>query len=98
MEQRGGEKSEVTSQAKEQNIRRRWTPLDIRKYLEGREGEVWRRQDTQCLLDRMDEIDELTREALLAAGVEIVEWIEAPVPGKTGLENRTRGADRKPQT
>ena len=51
----------------------RWTPFDIRKYLERREGKTWQREDTLQVLERLEQIDTLIEQLMQAAGIEIVE-------------------------
>jgi hypothetical protein len=48
-----------------------WHPIQLREHLEAREGTLWRREDTQQLLKRAEEIDALIENLMCAAGVEI---------------------------
>ena len=51
----------------------RWTPFDLCKYLESREGKIWQREDTLRVLERVEQIDNLIEQLIQAAGVEIIE-------------------------
>jgi hypothetical protein len=48
-----------------------WHPIQLREHLEKREGTMWRREDTQLLLQRAEEIDALIENLMCAAGVKI---------------------------
>lgn len=51
----------------------RWTPFDLRQYLERREGKIWQREDTLRVLERAEQIDTLIEQLMQAAGIQIVE-------------------------
>jgi hypothetical protein len=65
---------------------RRWTPLDIRQFVESREGKIWLSRDTECLLNRLSEIDVLIQQLMQAAGITIVESAQDPHPEDLGRE------------
>ena len=50
-----------------------WSPLNLREYLERREGKVWQREDTLRILERAEQIDALIERLMRAAGIQIVE-------------------------
>ena len=50
-----------------------WEPLNLREYLESREGKVWQREDTLQILERAEQIDILIVQLMKAAGIQIVE-------------------------
>ena len=59
-----------TSRAK---VAASWTPLDVREYLESREGKIWQREDTLRVLERAEQIETFIKQLMQAAGIEIVE-------------------------
>src|SRR3954451_24975367 len=65
---------------------RRWTPLDIRQFVESPEGKIWLARDTECPLNRLSEIDALIQQLMQAAGITIVESAQDPHPEDLGRE------------
>lgn len=50
-----------------------WTPFDLCKYLESREGRTWQHEDTTRVLERVEQIDTLIKQLMQAAGIKVIE-------------------------
>ena len=46
-----------------------WRPIALREFLERREGQIWRHEDTLELLKRAEEIDTLIEQIIRRAGL-----------------------------